>query len=240
MKGFKAFLSILALSLTTQVLAKDFTNQYCQFTLPDGWNCQLEGSEWVCQSDNNDRKKEAIVILAAKIAGPKDKLEEYQAYLKAPKTFTLPGGKTQVSEAKYTNSKTVNSQPWIDSLHLASEVPGFYTRYLATVKEDLGVAVTFSVAKDFYANYQGVFDKMVESLKVFRTKAASGTDFRPKTGENLTGESVIDDTQQNVGIDAGQGQKKGGVGDSASSFIFIILGVVAVVVLIKLRKKKKK
>ncbi len=239
MKGFKAFLSILALSVSAQVLAKDFTNQYCQFTLPDGWNCQLEGSEWVCQSENNDRKKEAIVILAAKIAGPKDKLEEYQGYLKAPKTFTLPGGKTQVSEAKYTNSKTVNAQPWIDSLHLASEVPGFYTRYLATVKEDLGIAVTFSVAKDYYANYQGVFDKMVESLKVFRTKAAAGTDFKVKQGENLSGQSVIDDTQQNVDIQTTQGKAKGGVGDSASSIIFIVLGIAAVVALIKLRKKKK-
>lgn len=239
MKGFKAFLSILALSFTAQVLAKDFTNQYCQFTLPDGWNCQLEGSEWVCQSENNDRKKEAIVILAAKIAGPKDKLEEYQAYLKAPKTFTLPGGKTQVSEAKYTNSKTVNTQPWIDSLHLASEVPGFYTRYLATVKEDLGIAVTFSVAKDYYANYQGVFDKMVESLKVFRTKAAAGTDFKAKAGENLAGQSVIDDTQQNPDIQTAQAKKGGGMGDSASSLIFIILGIAAVVAVIKLRKKKK-
>lgn len=240
MKGFRALFSILALSLSAQVLAKDFANQYCQFTLPDGWTCQLEGSEWVCQSENADRKKEAIVILAAKIAGPKDSLAEYQAYLKAPKTFALPGGKTQVSEAKYANGKTIANQPWIDSLHLASEVPGFYTRYLATVKEDLGVAVTFSVAKDFYPNYQGVFDRMIETLRVFRQKQGSGTQFVKKGNENLSGTSVIDDTQGQVNIDNNQQQKKSGMSDSSETILFVVIGAAILFVLIKLRKKKKK
>lgn len=240
MKGFRTLLSILALSLSAQVFAKDFANQYAQFSLPDGWTCQLEGSEWVCQSENNDRKREAIVILAAKIAGPKDRLEEYQAYLKAPKTFSLPGGKTQVSEAKYTSSKTIAGQNWIDSMHLASEVPGFYTRYLATVKEDLGVAVTFSVAKDFYPSYQAVFDKMVETLRVFRQKAGAGNQFVQKTKEESLGNSVIDDTQNTVDLNAQNQQKKGGAGGS-SDMILIVVGIAVVAfILFKLKKKKKK
>ena len=240
MKGFRVLLSIMVLSATTVVFAKDFTNQYCQFTLPDGWNCQLEGSEWVCQSENGDRKKEAIIILAAKIAGTKDRLEDYQGYLKAPKTFTLPGGKTQVSEAKYVNAKVIAGQNWVDALHLASEVPGFYTRYLATVKEDLGIAVTFSVAKDFYSNYQGIFDKVVETLKVFRQKAGGAQDFKRKGSEDLAGNGVIDDTQNQMNIDANQkAGKGGGLGDSGY-LVYIIVAAVVIFVLMKLKKKKKK
>ncbi len=235
----KLFVLLFLMAFGTGTFAKDFANQYCQFTLPDGWTCQLEGSEWVCQSENADRKKEAIVILAAKIAGMKDRLEEYQAYLKAPKTFTLPGGKTQVSEAKYANSKTIGGQNWIDALHLASEVPGFYTRYLATVKEDLGVAVTFSVAKDYYATYQPVFDKMVETLKVFRNKQAGATQYVPKTQDNVAGNSVIDDTSAALDIGANVKQAKGGMSDSDSMLYIAIIVVVAVVVLMKLKKNKK-
>jgi len=238
MMGFRTLFLIVALGLSSQLWAKDFANQYCQFTLPDGWNCQLEGSEWVCQSENADRKKEAIVILAAKIAGPKDRLEEYQAYLKAPKTFTLPGGKTQVSEAKYASSKTIAGQNWIDSMHLASEVPGFYTRYLATVKEDLGVAVTFSVAKDFYPNYQAVFDRMVETLRVFRQKPGAANQYVAKKDEALA-TSVIDDTQNTIDISSQEKQQKGKVGGSNDLIFMIIIGAVVVFVLMKLKKKKK-
>ena len=137
---------ILCLSLNTS-WAKRFSNQYTEFELPSGWNCSLEGSEWVCQSSNKDRRKEAIIILAAKVRGQQDSLDQYQAYLKKTKTYTLPGGRTQVSESKYARVKNINNHKWIDALHLASEVPGFYTRYVATVKANLGVAVTFSVSR---------------------------------------------------------------------------------------------
>src|SRR5688572_27725536 len=79
--------------------AKPFASDYLQFELPPGWDCVLEGAEWVCQSENDDRKREAIIILVAKTRGEQDNLDQYMNYLKAPKTYSLPGGKTQVSEA---------------------------------------------------------------------------------------------------------------------------------------------
>ena len=164
-----SFSLLIALGISNSY-AKHFSSQYCSFELPAGWECALEGAEWVCQSVNKDRKKEAIIILAAKKRGTQDSLDQYTAYLKKTKTFTLPGGKTQVSDPKYAKLNTVNNHRWVDSLHMASEVPGFYTRYLATVKEDLGVAVTFSSGKDHYEAYQPVFDAIIASLRVFRQK----------------------------------------------------------------------
>lgn len=234
------FLSLL----TTSSFAKRFSNQYCEFELPSGWECVLEGSEYVCQSNNKDRQREAIIILAAKKRGPQDELAAYQAYLKEAKTYNLPGGRTQVSEARYTQKKNIGNHPWIDSLHLASEVPGFYTRYLATVKVDLGVAVTFSVAKDNYNDYKDVFDKIIESLKVFRQQNAS------TSGIVLKGDDkdLLDDggvyipssnPQSDISRGAGQGRASGS-GSSSSESLFYIIIIAAVAGFIIIRKRKKK
>ncbi len=77
---------IMLITLSAPIEAKRFANQYSEFELPSGWRCSLEGNEWVCQSENAQRKKEAIIILAAKKRGAQDSLAEYQAYLKKTKT----------------------------------------------------------------------------------------------------------------------------------------------------------
>ncbi len=236
------FLALLAVVFlfSPMVYAKKFASQYCEFELPPGWECSLEGTEWVCQSDNKDRQKEAIIILAAKIRGPQDSLDEYQAYLKATKTYKLPGGKTQVSEPKVVEPKTINNHQWVDALHLASEVPGFYTRYLATVKEDLGVAVTLTVVKDLYSQYQSIFDKIVSTLRVFRQRPVVADMSLKKKEDNLLDDtSFIPDSGEKYGI----GQKKKGGGEAGwleNNFMVVLILAVAVGGGIFLYQKKKK
>ncbi|MEX1099204.1 MAG: hypothetical protein WEB87_02190 [Bacteriovoracaceae bacterium] len=225
--------------------SKSFSNQFVQFELPTGWQCSIEGSEWVCQSENQDRRKEAIIILAAKYRGPQDSLEQYQSYLKGTKTYQLPGGKMQRSEPKYTKANNVNGQQWVDALHLASEVPGFYTRYLATVKEDLGVAVTFSVTKDLYSAYQGIFDNVVSSMRVFRQKKQNLADIKLRGDQ---GEANFDDAtfvpaDDNFDIGAVK-KKRSNTGGAGGDNLWYILGAAALggFALMKLKggKKKKK
>lgn len=232
------FLSSLSIS------AKRFTSQYCEFELPNGWECALEGTEWVCQSTNKQRKKEAIIILAAKIRGKQDSLAQYQAYLKKPKTFGLPDGKTQISDPKYVKQNRVNGHQWIDALHLASEVPGFYTRYMATVKEDLGVAVTFSVAKDHYDDYQTIFDRIIATMRVFRQKSTKASDFVAKNKDENLVDGVFDPgieqgfNQQDIGA-----RKKGKAGSGGLPTEDLMLyGILALVVgfaLLKMKGGKK-
>ena len=235
------FLMITLFFMTTSSMAERFTSQYTEFELPGGWNCQLEGTEWVCQASNKDRRKEAIIILGAKKRGSQDSLDRYQAYLKKPKNYSLPGGKTQVSEGKYTKIKRVNNHQWVDSLHMASEVPGFYTRYLATVKADLGVLVTFSVGKDHYASYQPVFDKIVETLRVFRQTNVDGSKFRIKKSDEdlLAGSELIDGLGDRIDIGQSQRGKSKKSGSNSDSMMWIIIVVVAVLVFIKMKKGKK-
>lgn len=240
--AYKILLGVfLGLLFSSSAYAKTFASQYCEFELPPGWECALEGTEWVCQSTNKERKKEAIIILAAKIRGSQDSLPQYQAYLKKAKTFTLPGGKTQVSEAKYTKQNRVNDQMWIDSLHMASEVPGFYTRYMATVKEDLGIAVTFSVAKDHYEAYQNLFDKIIATLKVFRQKNIKNTDFELAGGKagDLLDNPIIPSTDTTYGIGGVQRQKGTGTGTTTTDYlIYAAIAGAAGFALMKMRKKK--
>ena len=242
MQSFKTlFIAfVLTISVPGLVHAKTFSSQFSEFELPSGWDCALEGSEWVCQSDDKDRKKEAIIILAAKYRGEQDSLDLYQAYLKQPKSFNLPGGKTQISEAKSVSVKMINGQRWVDALHLASEVPGFYTRYLATVKDNLGIAVTFSVAKDHYDSYQDIFEKVIATLKVFDQKSADAGNWKKKQAEgDLVDSTTVVDTNTKPDINV---QKKGSGGDGGSTTesILLIVGLCAVgFVVLKMRKKKK-
>jgi hypothetical protein len=235
------FSIVLGFSITAQ--AKLFTSQYCQFELPLGWVCSLEGSEYVCQSTNEERKKEAIIILAAKIRGEQDTLRDYQTYLKKTKTFQIPGGKTQISDPKYTEKKVINGHQWIDSLHLASEIPGFYTRYLATVKEDLGIAVTFSVAKDLYSTYAEVFDRVINSLRVFRQAKVALKNFKFKRDEkNFEDVTFVADGEK---LDISRGRvraqkKKSSEDDSTLYILFAVAALGGYMFLNKNKKKAKK
>ena len=234
------FKFILILLLPTTVFAKSFSNEYIQFELPPGWKCILEGSEYVCQSNNADRKKEAIIILAAKKRGPQDDIPQYQAYLKQPKTYNLPGAKTQRSEPKFVETNNVNGQQWVDALHLASEVPGFYTRYLATTKADIGVAVTFSVTKSLYSAYKDMFEKVIQSMRVFRSaktgniQLAGTTPTRDKFADG--GTYIADDTLLDPTQAAASRRKKK---DSGSGLIIalVVIGGIGFA-LTKLKKKK--
>ena len=157
----------------SQAMAVKFSNQFTEFELPPKWQCSLEGAEWVCQSTDETKKRDAIIVLAAKLKGDLDTLERYQSYLQGPRVFSAPNGAGIKSTPKYAKVNPLNSHPWVDSLHAESEIPGFYTRYLATVKQDIAVLVTYSINKNKYNEYQSQFDEMIKSLKVFR-KAGTG------------------------------------------------------------------
>ncbi len=231
---------IFVFGLTQEVQAKRFTSQYLEFELPSGWDCFLEGTEYVCQSDNKERKREAIIIFAAKIRGEQDSLDQYMSYLKQPKTFTLPGGKTQVSEAKYAKVTPINNQQWVDSLHMASEVPGFYTRYMATVVGELGVAVTFSVGRDFYDAYKPVFDSVINSMRAFAPKNLTNPNMKlANKDSNIVDEAdFATDPGQKYDISQGQKKAKGGAMDSSDMIIYGVIGVGLLAFIISRRKKK--
>lgn len=238
--SLKLSVALSLLFVVNTSFAKRFSSKYCEFELPSGWECALEGSEYVCQSDNADRKKESIIILAAKIRGEQDTLDEYMAYLKKVKEYNLPGGKRQISEPKNVKLTNINEQQWVDSLHLASEVPGFYTRYLATVKEDLGVAVTFSVTKDLYSTYQPIIDKLISTLRVFRQKKADLSGIRNGNANdpNYADSTFNPNSAMDLQVNKTQKRKDAGGDDDMMLIAGVVVAAAVVGIMLKNRKKK--
>ncbi len=222
--------------------AAKFANQFVEFELPAGWVCLLEGAEWVCQDQQNAaKKKDAIIILAAKIQGDQDSLDQYLSYLKNPKTYTSPQGKNITSEVRYARNSTINDQPWVDSLHLESEITGFLTRYLATVKEGIGILVTYSVNKNKYQEYSPMFEEMVKSLKAFRKEGglniagASSDLFKTKMPNTMSNDTVFGNIQ---GADDSGEKKPMNPMDDPLVF-YGLVAVVGLIAIIIIKKRKK-
>jgi len=198
------FLLTIVLFSTQPTRAALFANQFLEFELPAQWQCTLEGAEWVCQSTDEAKKRDAIIILAAKLKGDQDSLDQYLDYLKSPKSYTSVSGKPIKSEVKFARDMKVKAHSWVDSLHIESEIPGFLTRYLATVKMDIAVLVTFSVNRDKYSQYQADIENLVNSLKVFRK--AGGLNARPQNSNLFdTNSARIGGSGVNVGTIFGGG-----------------------------------
>lgn len=154
--------------------AKLFRNAYVSFELPPNWNCKIESSEWVCESDFSSRTKEAIIILTAKEVGPTDTLPAYLAYLQVPRNLPGRGGAMTKSQIIHIKQRMIGNQMWVDGMHLGSEVGPYFTRYLATIKDKIAILVTFTAHKEHYTKYSADFIKAIESLRVVATKDTLG------------------------------------------------------------------
>ncbi len=156
--------------LSIPAYSKIFRNAYLSFEMPEAWKCQLEHTEWVCRSEIDKESKESIIILTAKEVGPTDSFESYMSHLSKPQNnVTKPTNTT--SKVIYAPKKIlVNDHTWVDGLQLSSEVPNYFTRYLATIKDKVAVLVTFSAHKDHYTKYSQDFFKAVQSLRVVAAK----------------------------------------------------------------------
>src|ERR1700737_3401817 len=106
---FTVSMLVLAFGATPSHAAK-FGNQFIEFELPPQWQCTLEGAEWVCQSTEEAKKRDAIIVLAAKLKGDQDSMDQYLAYLKAPKNFTSVQNKPVKSDPKYAKIVNLNGQ----------------------------------------------------------------------------------------------------------------------------------
>ncbi|MCO5142080.1 MAG: hypothetical protein M9962_03205 [Oligoflexia bacterium] len=234
----KIYFLLLALVLFPyHAEAKIFANQFIEFELPEKWSCQLDGTEWVCQSEDEQKKRDAIIVLAAKIKKVgMDELPVYKAHLEKPQQYQSLSGETITSEARYVKEIDIKGKPWIDSLHLQSEIPDFYTRYLATVEADLGILVTFSVRKDKYEEYAPDIENMVKSLRAFRKPG----DVNAGGG----GGDIITDPEAPIFGEAGDaaGAKKKPASDAggAEALLFIVLIAAGAGAFFIWKKKQKR
>jgi hypothetical protein len=167
------FYAILLIVMTCSSIsfAKVFRNAYVAFELSDTWDCNLETTEWVCRSRDEKSTKEAIIILTAKEVGPTDSFPIYEQTINTIREVPSRTGAKVPSKviSKATIAK-YNDQKWVDGIQLGSEIPNYFTRYVATIKDRIAILVTFSAHRNFYSKYSSDFIKSIMSLRVIATK----------------------------------------------------------------------
>lgn len=179
--------SVLLLVFAISADAKLFSNSYVSFELPPNWDCTREGTEWLCVSQfERGTQKEAIIVLTAKEVGPADTLAQYMAHLKEPRLLPVKGGAPVPSKVFSVQQRTINNHPWIDSLHLGSEISTYYTRYLGTVKDRIAILVTFSAHRTNFTKYSSDFIRAIDSLRVTASKDLLGK--MPSAGQRQSTE----------------------------------------------------
>ena len=170
MKNFFVFFVFAFFQLSVE--AKLWGNSYVSFEIPETWECKSFGTDWVCHTSLKKEKLEALITSTAKLAGPGDSLEQYQAYLEKEKTWS------NIKEERITSQKLtptekvfINNFPWITSTHKNSEIKNYISRYVITVccensSTKLGILVVLSAHQNHFTKYSSDFIKAVNSLRV--------------------------------------------------------------------------
>jgi hypothetical protein len=207
--------------------AKTFKNSYVEFEVPDNWTCLQEGVAWTCTPQNAMEAKEAVIVLAAKVAGPEDNLGNFLNFLKQPKKITTKVGTPMPSQVMSAAQRELSGQRWIQAQHLGSEVQDYYTLYLATVKDSLAILVSFSAEKGRYTVYNPIFDKAIRTIRI----VASNQLLFPKNKQGSASDNMI-----GIQVPQGQGpaevvmpapQRRSNKGVYALFFLLILGGIGA-------------
>lgn len=251
MKSHRRFHSLLLLPFlffTLVAEAKRFRNAYVSFELPPNWNCQLEGTDWVCVNQFQQKAKEAIIILTAKEVGPTDSLPAYRAHLQTPRSIPVKNGPPQMSKVIHVKDRQIANHPWVDGMQLGSEVGPYYTRYLATIKDKVAILITFSAHKEHFTKYSGDFLAAIDSLRVVTEKDGFGG-----AGANGSASATASGQgHESIGAPAGQTislmdteqlppeDSTAGKADKTTEWFAALLIAMAVAVYLWIKKRKKK
>ncbi|HXP70765.1 MAG TPA: hypothetical protein VOA88_15895 [Candidatus Dormibacteraeota bacterium] len=163
MKLFILALFLACLICVSPTPAEIFQSQFLRFQLPDGWHCHLEDDVFVCYPPlPKGHKAPTIIILAAKIAGDDDTLPGYMAYLRKNRSVT--GASSLVEGPKIADD--IGKVKWVEATHFESEIPEFYTTYLATTWNGLSILVTFSGHKSVFPRFRDLILSCINSMEV--------------------------------------------------------------------------
>lgn len=221
--------------------AKKFRNSYIEFELPPRWTCQSEHTEWICRNSiiKKELKKQAVIIFTAKEVGVEDTIANYKEHLNKVKMIQGPKGKPLSSTVKNVKETKINGQIWVDGFHLNSEVPLYFTRYLATIKQSIAVLVTFSAHQRYYTKYVNDFAKSIRSLRII----ASGDLLQGSSGTSSDG-GVLGSGFGGLGLDALEDEfPEEPMGSSGIGQKILILAILLIIIgayFAFFRRKKKR
>jgi hypothetical protein len=245
--GAKFLTTFICLGLFSfNAQSRTFKNAYISFEMQDNWKCNLEQTEWVCRAEDPQEAKEAVIILTAKEKGPTVSFPLYETHLNSPINTVTRNGVAMTSTVKYKAvSVKINDQPWLDGLHQDSEVPNYFTRYMATIKDQIAILVTFSAHNKLYAKHSGNFEKTIRTLRVIATKdLLNRPDLGPLRGSGellgpgSVGSAAPSDLLADAVDNGSAGGKKGLFSNKTALGIGLLVLAVLIFVISKVMGKK--
>ncbi len=224
---------------------------YVSFDHPDGWRCELSQGVWICQSTLEGERRESVVLSIATMATEWDSVDNYLEYLKKPRTITDDQGKPVQAEVKYARKRDINGVTWVDSLQSNSELPGFWSRYVATVHNKLAILITYVVSDEQYKRLAPQFDRMVASMRPnaeFDLNIATKQGETPLPGASKLGPSTADILRNRLKPTAGlstkltaeTGDDSEGESGGMGTILITALAAGATVWFLRRRKNRRK
>ncbi len=179
-------LKCLGLLLATVAQAKTFRTNFIKLELPPGWDCKREELDYTCQPENLADRSEVLMVIVTKEKNEvDDNLKKYEEVLRAPKNMRDLLGNSYQSKVVQTRTRPIRGHDWVDSLQQGSEIPGFYTRYVATTKDKIAALVTYSIAETVYAKWSKPMDDVIESMEIFFDPKAFSEALKSNAGSLL-------------------------------------------------------
>jgi len=224
------------------------TTQYVSFEHPESWKCELNQGVYICQGTQDPDRKESLVLSIATIAGEWDSLDAYEKYLKTPRTIQDDTGAEFESKISYTRKRNINGVMWIDSLQYNSELPGFWSRYTATVQNKLAILITYIVSDEHYSKMAPKFEKMISSLKpsnefessISSSQGKSGLPGNTILGPKTTKDLISERLNKKENPSAEPKSKPDGTNDNANlPLLLVAVGLVLALLVVKITKKGK-
>lgn len=236
--------SLLALFGAVNAFALE--TAYVSFDHPDGWRCELSQGVWICQNTAEPERRESVVLSIATMATEWDTLDNYVKYLSEPRTLKEENGKTIRSKVTYARKRNIGGVMWVDSLQHNSELPGFWSRYVATVQNKLAILITYIVSDDNYTKMAPQFERMISSLK---PRADFDLNVASKQGDGpIPGSTKLGPLTKSILADRLNTQRKktdteethpDDSGSTGLVLVTMIAGAAAVYWLLQRRKKRR-
>lgn len=171
-----ALIGLLLLPLQFALGGETKTFGPMQFKLPDGWNCQTEGQNFICIDPSPASLHNSALVVSFKRRSGEDSLNVYKDQLSRPRTLTVDE-LTTPSQPKKVRELKINGVQWVEGIHLGSEIQEYFTHYFATVAGNFAVLVSISI-------HQSSYD---QGLPAFQPTIDSFTLTVPQTAQDLSG-----------------------------------------------------
>lgn len=143
--------------------ASAYETEHLRIQIPNNWSCSKSTIHHVCKPQTS-KPNPMVLILSGSKAPQTENLANVSQLISSPKTLPNSSGSPTQSKVYYSKPININNIKWFNSLHYASELPNYFTRYLATYKNGYTHIASLSVHKDYFSKNNTELNSILQSI----------------------------------------------------------------------------